>query len=311
MSALVFADRPGNELLPLTKSTPVALLPVGGKALIEHTLEDLAAADVRSITLVLGEQSAPMVEQKIGHGEWPGMNIDYVRARSGESPTHVARRFANQLPNQFLAMRGDVYRSPSIASFRRAAMNILATQVIAQIDGRCAQLCLCRQRDLQLDALSWAPQNPTRGANWRTVELDAAEFSQLHDITEFYLANIDGLDERVAAANVANGLPNRHFCSEPNSCFRPEVIRNRPVLIGSHCEIKPDVQLHGPIVMGDDVYVDEGVFLYACVVMPGTYIPAGTHLRNAIVTSEMAVGIDGNVICRFADRLAVQNAIAG
>ena len=310
MDALVFADRPGHELLPLTKSTPVAMLPVGGKSLIQHTLEDLVAAEVRSIMVVLGDQSTHMVEQKIGHGERWGIDVDYIRARSGESPNQVARRFANRLPNQFLAMRGDVYRSPSIGSFRRAARNILATQVVAQINGRCAQLCLCRQRDLQLEALSWAPETPSRSGNWRTVELDAADFSELHDVTDFYLTNIDGLDERVAATNLVRGFPKRSFFIEPDSCIPPEVIRNRPVMIGSRCEIKPDVQLHGPIVMGDDVYIDEGAFLYACVVMPGTYIPAGTHLRNAVVTSEMAVGIDGNVICRFADRLAECAAIA-
>ena len=303
MEALVFADRVGNELLPLTKDIPVPLLPVNGKPLIAHTLDDLADADVRSVMVVVGDRQGGIVEQQLGQGDRWGLDLQYVRARSGETPTQLARRIAGELPDKFLAMRGDVYRSGSIRNFRSAANSVLATQVMAQINGRCAQLCLCRQRDLQLELLSWDPSRQSNGTNWRTVDVGNAEFSQLFDTTEFYLANIDGLDERVAALNAGAGHADRDYFVPAENRLLERVVRDGPVLIGDDCDIAYDAQLVGPIVLGDKVVVGEASFLHACVVLPGTHIPAAVSLHNAVVTSEMAIGIGGNVICRFADAL--------
>lgn len=303
VEALVFADRVGNELLPLTQGLPMALLPVNGKPLLGHTLEDLADADISSAMVVVGDDQAAAIEREVGDGGRWGVELDFVRARTGETPTQLARRFANRLPDSFLAMRGDVYRRQSVRSFRAAANNVLAKQVIAQIDGRNAQLCLCRQRDAHLDLLSWAPARQARSANWRTIEIDDGEFCHLFDTTEFYLANIDGLDNRVATLNEANGLPGRRLFAGPDDGLRPEVVLDGPVLIGSGCEIGQDVRLAGPLVIGNDVYIDDSAFLHACVLLPGTYVPPGTRLHNAVVTSEIAIGIAGDVICRFADRL--------
>ena len=53
MKAIVFADRLGQELTPLTEKTSVALLPVVSKPILEHTIESLVMSDIRDITLVV------------------------------------------------------------------------------------------------------------------------------------------------------------------------------------------------------------------------------------------------------------------
>ena len=53
MHALIFADRIGQELEPLNERTCVALLPVVGKPVLEHTLEALVAAGVREAVIAL------------------------------------------------------------------------------------------------------------------------------------------------------------------------------------------------------------------------------------------------------------------
>ena len=63
-----------------------------------------------------------------------------------------------------------------------------------------------------------------------------------------------------------------------------------------HLPGRPVIRAHRP---GNDAYVDKDAFLFACIVLPGTYVPAGTELRNAVVSSEVAVDLDGTVIDRF------------
>ena len=47
MHALVFADRLGSELEPLTEKLSVPMLPVVGKELLIYTIEELAEAGIR------------------------------------------------------------------------------------------------------------------------------------------------------------------------------------------------------------------------------------------------------------------------
>lgn len=49
MKAMILAAGVGSRLAPLTDSTPKALIEVGGKPLISHVLERLAAAGVRQV----------------------------------------------------------------------------------------------------------------------------------------------------------------------------------------------------------------------------------------------------------------------
>ena len=302
MDALVFADRTGNELLPLTKNIPVSLLPVRGKPLIEHTLDDLAAASVTSAMLVVGDDSRTL-KASLGDGDRWNMRIQYVESSPGESPTRFAKRLAGRLPDKFLALRGDVYRSPSIPAFRKAANEILASQVIGEINGRSAQLCLCRNKDTELDSLAWRAQQGHPGVveNWRSVDLGPGGFSQLTDITDFYLTNLDELDVKVAALNRAAGSDERRYHAEENASIEEASIIDGPVLLGAHSSVNPRSTLFGPVVIGENAYIDCDVFLHACVVLPGTRVPAGMRLRNAVVTSEMAFRMDGSLLHRFGD----------
>ena len=65
MQALIFADRLGRELEPLTDRTCAALLPVLGKPVLEHTLEALVAGDIPVENAKIGEQAA--VQRRVGN----------------------------------------------------------------------------------------------------------------------------------------------------------------------------------------------------------------------------------------------------
>lgn len=94
MKAMVLAAGKGERMRPLTLNTPKPLLPVGGKALITHHLENLLANGITDIVINhawLGEQ----IEAALGNGEALGVNIAW--SREGE-PLETAGGIILALP---------------------------------------------------------------------------------------------------------------------------------------------------------------------------------------------------------------------
>ena len=75
---MILAAGFGKRLRPLTGRLPKALVEVGGKPLIEHHIEKLAAAGIRELVINvswLGEQ----LERRLGEGGRLGVDIRWSR----------------------------------------------------------------------------------------------------------------------------------------------------------------------------------------------------------------------------------------
>lgn len=76
MRAMILAAGRGERLRPLTDATPKPLLEVGGRPLIAHHLENLAAAGFREVVINTGHLGAQL-PAALGDGERWGVNIRY------------------------------------------------------------------------------------------------------------------------------------------------------------------------------------------------------------------------------------------
>ena len=80
MKAMIFAAGLGTRLKPITDIMPKALLPIGGKTLLEWQLEKLAAAGIRDIVINV-HHFADKIEQFVAeHDSW-GMDIRFSDER--------------------------------------------------------------------------------------------------------------------------------------------------------------------------------------------------------------------------------------
>lgn len=143
MQAFIFADRLGEELKPLTDRTCVALLPVVGKPVLEHTLEALAVAELRRGVIAL----SPFAEELravIGDGSRWGMRLDYVLTRGEEEPEVVVERCQSRLEDELLLLRGDVLHGVAFADFLQRASEIAGPVAHGRVAD--APLSLCHHR---------------------------------------------------------------------------------------------------------------------------------------------------------------------
>ena len=95
MKAIVLAAGYGNRLRPLTDHTPKPLVPIGGKPLIVHHLEKLAAAGFKEVVINLGHLGSKIPEA-LGNGSTWGLSISY--SDEGPEPLETGGGLAKALP---------------------------------------------------------------------------------------------------------------------------------------------------------------------------------------------------------------------
>tara|TARA_R110000772_G_scaffold252833_1_gene368337 strand:- start:26 stop:727 length:702 start_codon:yes stop_codon:yes gene_type:complete len=109
MKVMILAAGKGERMLPLTLDTPKPLLTAGGKPLIQHLIEKLAAAGLTDIVINhawLGDQ----LEAELGDGSRFGVSIQY----SAEAePLETAGGIIKALPllgeKPFIIVNGDIW----------------------------------------------------------------------------------------------------------------------------------------------------------------------------------------------------------
>ena len=116
MKAMILAAGYGKRLRPLTETTPKPLLPVGGKPLMQHHIERLAAAGIRDL-VINTSWLAEQIEDYFADGTEFGVSIDWSRE---SQPLETGGGIAHALPllddQPFLLINGDIWTDFPIQS---------------------------------------------------------------------------------------------------------------------------------------------------------------------------------------------------
>jgi N-acetyl-alpha-D-muramate 1-phosphate uridylyltransferase len=110
MKAMILAAGRGERMRPLTDHTPKPLLEAGGRALIEHHLDALAAAGFREVVINLHHLGA-QIRDRLGDGRDYGLAIHYLN--EGARALETGGGILNALPilgeQTFLVLNADVW----------------------------------------------------------------------------------------------------------------------------------------------------------------------------------------------------------
>lgn len=125
MKAMILAAGRGERMRPLTDHTPKPLLPVAGKPLIEHTINQLVSAGFTDIVINhahLGQQ----IEDKLSNGSHLGATISY--SPEGDQALETAGGIINALPllgkEVFLVVNGDIATDFPFAELKKISIDL-------------------------------------------------------------------------------------------------------------------------------------------------------------------------------------------
>ncbi|MFQ6055527.1 MAG: nucleotidyltransferase family protein, partial [Methanosarcinales archaeon] len=97
MRAIILAGGKGKRLRPLTDYIAKPLLPIKGKPIIQQIIENLSAANIKDIVIVVG-YLGHQIRDYLGSGESAGVTIKYLEQKEQLGMAHalnIARDYIN------------------------------------------------------------------------------------------------------------------------------------------------------------------------------------------------------------------------
>ena len=106
MKALILAAGEGKRMRPLTYERPKVMLPIAGKPIIEHLLEEVKEVGIDDFIFVVGYHDET-IRDYFGNGERWDINLEYVTQKTQLGTADALRKTEDLVENQFLMLNGD------------------------------------------------------------------------------------------------------------------------------------------------------------------------------------------------------------
>jgi glucose-1-phosphate thymidylyltransferase len=78
MKGLILAGGAGTRLRPITHTSAKQLVPIANKPILVYVVEDMAAAGIKDIGVVVSPESGPEIEATLGDGSQFGVELSYI-----------------------------------------------------------------------------------------------------------------------------------------------------------------------------------------------------------------------------------------
>jgi NDP-sugar pyrophosphorylase family protein len=303
MDAVILADRLGDDLAPLDEFDCPALLPIAGKAVVEHCLEDLWEAGIREATIAFPE-THPHLPRRIGDGARFGMRVRYLATRGEAWPSEVVRR-AKPASDRVLVARGDVLRGRAARLVREASDRSSSGSIIAMHGRRHAGMAVYLTDDLTASSLDWSLLPDTQlPMGLPGIGVDHAGVNLLDSPAAWHRAGMLALAGRFRGLLPAGrGGHDAGLITGPRCVLARSVSVDGIARVGRNASVRDGVMLTGYVDIGDDCVIDSGAEISDSIVLPGTYVGRGTRLTNAIVSGRWLLRPDLGSVERLDDPL--------
>ena len=309
--ALVLADRDGPEFEPLATGLPPALLPIAGKPVIQHCIEDLWEAGIRDV-LVAVPAGDRTIERELGNGQRFGLTLRYLDTGGRTWPGAVLAIAGLPIDAPLLVARGDVLRGRSARALVDLGCESDLDVVVGTIGSTPAGIALIKRRCSGVNQLDWSlVRRGERSQGASIIELGDVGFAALDSLTTLFEAGLAAIEGRYAGLVMdgrtqgSSGLSIAARASIARSVHASGIAR-----IGRRADLHDDVEVAGRVEVGDGCVIDEAAQLIDAVVLPGTYVGRGVRLQNAIAHGPWLYRADLDTCQRVEDPLLLAGPAA-
>ena len=124
MKGIILHGGHGTRLRPLTHTGPKQLLPIANKPMSQYALDDLKAAGITDIGIIIGDVYPEKVKEYYGNGKRFGVKITYIYQDSPKGISHAIRLCKEFVGNEkFIVYLGDNVLRKDLLQFKQKFEN--------------------------------------------------------------------------------------------------------------------------------------------------------------------------------------------
>ena len=309
MQTVVLAAGEGTRMRPLTERRPKPMLPVAGKPLVAHTVENAVAAGATSIVLVVGYE-ADAVRSHFGD-RYADVPVSYAVQEEQRGTAHAVKAAAERLDDgPFAVLNGDaLYDQPSMAglyeggaavgSFRvenPGEYGVLRTDADGTVDG-----VVEKPADPPSDLVNaGAYVFPAAAQSWLDVEESTRGELELTDVLERvcseYAVRPVAFDRWLDVGRPwelleANEWKLDELDDRREGRVSPDAELRGPVVVEAGAEVRAGVVVEGPALIREGASVGPNAYLRgSTVVGPDAKVGHAVEVKNSVLMANASVG---------------------
>jgi mannose-1-phosphate guanylyltransferase / phosphomannomutase len=327
MKAVVMAGGEGSRLRPLTVTRPKPMVPIVGRPVMEHILNLLKSHGITDVVVTV-QYMASAIEDYFGDGAQFGMRITYSREEVPLGTAGSVKNAEELLTEPFIVISGDAltdFDLSAITKYHREKKS-LATLTLAHVANPLEFGVIITD---DLGRITQFLEKPSWGEvfsdtiNTGIYVLDPVIFSYIEkdkptdfsqdvfpymlkkgdpifgyvadgywcdvgNLAEYMKANGDVLQNRVNVELTGTDLGGGVW-AEDGVEIAPDAQIFGPVWLGHDCKIKDGVMVHGPSTIGPYTIVDDRAQIDRSVVWHNSYVGERAELRGALVGASTSI----------------------
>lgn len=343
-TALILAAGEGTRMLPLTATRPKPLLPVGGRPMIQWTIDSLRKAGVTDIYVLVGSNEEKM-RQALGN------EVKFIRQEKREGTASAVGCAEGHIKGPFICMNGDLVLEGSlfadVSSFyeKKKTNVIVATQArqpehfgviemdkSGKVTGIVEKPEKPRSNYINAGVYVFEPSIfnlikktkksprgeyeitdtlrmiPCHGFIYEGYWLDVGKPWDMLDANEFYLKRMKKLAKGIVHKNAV--IEGEVGVGE-GTIIRSGAYIVGPVTIGKNCVIGPNCFIRPSTSIGDGCHVGNAVEIKNSILMGKTNVPHLSYVGDSIIGENCNFGAGTNVANLRFDNAEVKLNIQG
>lgn len=346
MQTVVLAAGRGTRMRPLTATAPKPALPVAGKPLFVHCLEDAIAAGASDVVVVVGYE-ADAVRDILAERDWP-VPVETVEQAAQRGTADAVRCASASLRAEpFVVLNGDaLYDRASLADLYDADAAVGSHRVdnpssygVLRVDDGRVHAVIEKPDDPPSDLVNaGAYVLPAAALDWldvaesdrgeleltdvlqracETVDVRAIPFDRWLDVGrpwELLAANewrVAELDRAIAGSVSEDAELRGDVVVEAGATVEPGVVIEGPAYVGAGSHVGPNAYVRGATYLGPDTRVGHGVEVKNSVVMAGSAVPHLTYLGDSVLGTDVNLGAGTTVANLRHDDAPVEITVKG
>ena len=313
--AVILAAGEGQRLRPFTVNKPKTMLSIADKPVLQYVVESLAQNGIRNIAIVVGYRREQIFDY-MGDGEQLGVNIVYVTQERQLGTAHALMQVKEAVEDEFLVLPGDnLIDADTIAQFITIRPNAMLVKKVEDttrygvvtIEGSMVRNIMEKPRESDSDIINTGIYAFTRGIfDFIDNELDIPDvinnmISQGYTINAWetdgtwldivYPWDILSLNDAVIRkipANLGGTIEEGATVKGLVSIGKDTVIRSNsyivgPVVIGTNCDIGPNVCILPATSIGDNVVISTFSGIENSVIGNDVHIGPASIIQDSVI----------------------------